>query len=363
MDTRDIVDLRMHNHRLAGAPCARPEEVVQWLGAVQSQDYGGAKWGIAQRTVGTTSEEIDWLFAEGAILRTHILRPTWHFVMPEDIRWMLALTGPRVHALNAYYYRKLELDEAMFRRSNELLAETLRGGNQLMRTELAGVFRNNGIDASGLRLAYLLMHAELDGVICSGALRGKQFTYALLEERAPRSRTLDRDEALAELTTRYFASHGPATVHDFAWWSGLTVADARTGTEIAQSQLVSETVGESTYWFAPTTAAGPLTSPIAHLLPNYDEYLVAYKDHRASFDADVYGNLKPEEPALMAHIVVIDGLVVGGWKRTVGRREATIKTTMLVPLRDAERDALRMAAEKYGRFLGLPVRFEEDVPT
>jgi hypothetical protein len=361
MIAQDVVRLRMHNQRLAGAPFARPEEVVRWSGAVQAQDYGGAKWGIAQRTAGVTSTEIDRLFAQGAILRTHILRPTWHFVMPEDIRWMQVLTGPRVHALNAHYYRKLELDGAMFRRSEALLTKTLRGGNRLTRAELAGVYRDSGIDASALRMTYLLMHAELETVICSGALRGKQFTYALLEEQAPRSRTLDRDEALAELTIRYFACHGPATVHDFAWWSSLTVADVKAGIEMAKSQLVSDVVGETTYWFAPTGPAGRLESPVAHLLPNFDEYLVAYKDHSASFDAEVYGRLKPEEAPLMAHILVVDGLVVGGWKRTIGRREVTIRTNLLVPLGGAEWDAVRMAAAGYGRFLGLPVRFDDDV--
>jgi hypothetical protein len=237
--------------------------------------------------------------------------------------------------------------------------ESLGGGKQLTRAELAGVLGENGIDASGMRMAYLLMHAELDGVICSGAQRGKQFTYALLEERAPRSKVLERDEALAELTTRYFTSHGPATVHDFAWWSGLTVGDARTGVQLAGSRLVAETVGEKTYWFAPVAIPERPKGPVAHLLPNYDEYLVAYKDHSASFDPELYARLQPDEASLFAHIVVVDGLVVGGWKRTIGRREVAIKTSLLVPLTDDQWDAVRSVVDSYGRFLGLPVRFDD----
>jgi hypothetical protein len=354
MKTLDVANQRMNNQRLSGVPFAHPEEVVGWLCAVQAQDYGAAKWGVAQRTTGATNEDFDRLFDAGAVLRTHVLRPTWHFVTPADIRWMLGLTAPRVHAANSYYYRKLELDDAVFRTGNELLTTALQGGKQLTRAELAGGLRHGGIDASGLRLSYLLMHAELDALICSGALRGKQFTYALMDERVPPASPYRRVEAIAELTRRYFASHGPATVHDFAWWSGLTVTDAKSGIELAKPHLVREVSGETTYWFTPVPTT-PMQRPAARLLPNYDEYLIAYKDHSASFAEKVYRSLKPDEGALIGHIIVVDGLVVGGWRRTLDRRGLTIETDLLVPLSPAETDAVRVAAEDYGRFFGLPV--------
>ena len=353
-----IAHQRLHNQRLTGTPFEKPEDVVQWLTAVQAQDYAGAKWAIAQRTKATSDAELDQLFNDGTILRTHVLRPTWHFVMPADIRWMLKLTAPRVNAVSAYYYRKLELDDAVFRRSRTVLAKALRGGKQLTRTELAQAFKGAGITASGLRLAYLIIRAELDAVICSGALRGKQFTYALLDDRVPETKTLEHDEALAELAKRYFTSHGPALVRDYTWWSGLTVADAKAGIEMAGSHLTHETADGKTYWFAAHATTAKKTTPIVHLLPNYDEYLIAYKDHSRSFDASLVKETRPErEEVLMAHIVVLNGQVIGGWRRTIGKDEVAIKTNLLVKLSGVEQAALRTAAGRYGLFLGKSVTF------
>lgn len=355
MASLDIASQRLHNQHLVGAPFETPEDVVRSLGAVQSQDYAGAKWAIAQRTRRTSSAELDQLFNEGRILRTHILRPTWHFVMPADIRWMLKLTAPRVNAASAYYYRKLELDEPIFRRSNAAVARALEGGRQLTRVELASVLRESGITATGQRLAYLILRAELDAIVCSGALRGKQFTYALLDDRVPRAPTLERDEALAELTRRYLSSHGPARPQDFAWWSGLTVTDAKAGIEIVRPHLRQETVDGNTHWFAARRRTTRLKAPIIHLLPNYDEYFIAYKDHSSLVDSSLEKALKRNTDTLMAHIVVLNGKVVGGWRRAIKKDEVVIKTSLLKKLARPELDALAIAAEQYGRFIGKSV--------
>ncbi|XXY51274.1 winged helix DNA-binding domain-containing protein [Sorangium sp. So ce269] len=353
MDSLDITRQRLHNERLVGSPCERPEDVVRWLCAVQAQDYAGAKWAIAQRTTGVTDADLDRLFNDGKILRTHVLRPTWHLVMPEDIRWMLGLTAPRVNAANAYQYRQLELDDAAFARGNDALVKALQGGAQLTRTEIARVYEEAGIRASGLRLAYLVMRAELDAIVCSGSLRGKQFTYALLDERAPRAKAPGHDEALAELARRYLASHGPALVKDFAWWSGLTLKEARAGIEMARAHLQHETVDGEVYWFAAGQAAcGELETPLVHLLPNYDEYVIAYKDHSATLDPALPSGAGD---ALMAHLVVLDGRVVGGWRRAIQKKAVTL--TMNLPLRPKKREkaALQRAVERYSQFLGVPV--------
>jgi Winged helix DNA-binding domain len=354
----EIADQRLHNQHLIGNTFATPEEVVRWFGAVQSQDYGGAKWGVAQRTKNATNAELDQIFNAGKILRTHIMRPTWHFVMPEDIRWLLKLTSPRVHAFNAHYYRKNELDEAVFAQSNALVTKALQGGNHLTRPELGTILAENGVASSNLRLGLIMMYAELEGLICSGALKGKQFTYALLDERVPPTKTWEHDEALAELTSRYFISHGPATVHDYAWWSGLSVTEARTGLEMVKPQLVSEEINAKTYWFTPpeTTATLQIPTPLIHLLPNYDEHVVAYKDHSASFSPEVWQNLEPGSASLLAHIVVRDGLVIGGWKRIIQKKEAVISPNLLVTLSETEQTAFAQAVEAYGRFIGLPAR-------
>ena len=224
--------------------------MVQWLGAVQAQDYAAAKWAVGLRLQGATADDIEQAATDGAILRTHVMRPTWHFVSPDDIRWLLALTAPRVHAANAYYYHAQGLDDAIFMRSNAALAKALQGGKHLTRQELVSVLKQVGVVTENLGFMLIIMHAELDGIVCSGARRGKQFTYALLDERVPQSRTLEHDEALAEFARRYFTSHGPATLQDFVWWSGLTVADARAALAMVTSQLMHEVVDGQTYWFS-----------------------------------------------------------------------------------------------------------------
>lgn len=346
---------RLRNHRLVGPPFQRADDALRWLGAVQAQDYGGAKWGIAQRTRGLTDADLDRSFAAGAILRTHVMRPTWHFVRPDDIRWLLDLTAPRVHAANAYYYRKLELDDAVFQPSNEVIARALRGGVQLTRTELARLLEAAGITAIGLRLAYLVMRAELDAVIISGARRGKQFTYALFDERVPDATRPAREEALAELTRRYFRSHGPALARDFANWSGLTQADVNAGIEMVGAHLAQASIDGKTYWFEPSAVDGSETASTLHLLPNYDEYLIAYEDYSPVFDRSLFSGATSLDAILAGHILVVDGQVVGGWRRTLERGMATIEVEPLVKLGTGQRNALQDAGERYGLFLGMPV--------
>jgi hypothetical protein len=350
MTPADIARLRLLNQHINGTRFAQPAELVTWLGAVQSQDYAGAKWALGLRLPGSVDDEIERAFASGAILRTHIMRPTWHFVAPADIRWMLALTAPRVHAISDYYYRKLEFDEALLRRSDETLAEALRGGRERTRDELrAALEQSSVILGDPLRLGYLLIHAELEGIICSGARRGKQVTYALLEERAPPAKTLERDEALAELTRRYFTSHGPATARDLSWWSGLTVADAQRGLAIVGTDLQREEVEGGVYWLAPSALPARQTIETAHLLPNYDEYTVGYQGYDALFQG------LGAEKLTFRHPLIIEGLMAGGWKRGQTRSAATVELKTLAPLTAVQREAVDAAAGRYSAFLGLPV--------
>ncbi len=229
----DITRLRLQNQLLTSPSTGDPAGVVAALGAVQAQDFGGAKWAIGTRMSGVSNADVDRAFNDGAILRTHLLRPTWHFVTRDDIQWMRRLTAPRVNAQCEFRRRQLELDAPTFARTNAAIELALRDGNELTRGEIDAVFARAGIAtkaASGeARLSHILMRAELDGIVCSGAMRGKQQTYALLDERAPHARSLTREESLAELASRYFASRGPATLKDFVWWSGLNMTDARGG--------------------------------------------------------------------------------------------------------------------------------------
>ncbi len=354
MTSLDIAHRRLRNQHLTEAAFKKPQDVVQWLVAVQAQDYPGAKWAVAQRAQGLTDAALDRAFAEGTILRTHLMRPTWHFVTPADIRWMLKLTAPRVHAANAYYYRKFELDDAIFKRGNNALAKALQGGKQLTREELRGALQQAGVATDGeLRMGYLMMRAELDGIVCSGARRGKQFTYALLDERAPQARTFNRDEALAALSNRYFTSRGPATVKDFVWWSGLTTADAKAGIEMVRSKLNHEIVDGQTCWFSDNPPAPRDISPTAYLLSTYDEYLIGYKDRSASGPAE-YAE-KIVNGGAFTSTIILNSQIVGAWKRTIKKSTVVIETNLFAPLKKAEKQAVAVAVQQYGTFLDMPV--------
>lgn len=357
-DAVDLAHRRMHNLRLSGPPPASVEDAVRWLGAVQSQDYGPAKWSIGLRVPGISDADIDKAFADAAVLRTHVLRPTWHFVLPADIRWLLALTAPRVHALNAYYYRQLGLDPDIRRKCHTLLAGMLAGGAQLTRKEITAALTGAGVATDGFRLTYILMSAELDGVLCSGALRGKQHTYALLDERAPDAPGLPRDDALAELTRRYFTSHGPATVKDFRWWSSLTAADVRDGLDAAGAHLTHEVIGGVSYWSAGSTPPPAVESPTVHLLQAYDEYIVGCSESRYVLDVSGAARINTRDRAVYNGVVILDSQVVGAWKRTVERGRVTITAALYLPLDEAQTEALRDAADRHGQFLGLPASVE-----
>jgi len=330
--------------------------VVRHLLAVQSQDYPNAKWAVGQRLRGAraTDVELDRAFDAGEIVRTHVLRPTWHFVAPEDLRWLLALTGPRVHLASGYQYRLLEIDAALAARARAVFEEALRGGVALTRDELGARMIEAGIEAKGLRLAYLVGHAELEAVICSGPRRGKRQTYALVEERIPPARARTRDEALAELATRYVEGHGPAQAADLAWWSGLTLADARIALESATPLLVRERHGERTFWASPTQPVESFRSPVVHLLPNYDELLVAFRDRTDAFDPDLPPDSRVPQ-VILGHVIVRDGLVIGAYRRRDIEGRTTLEIDLAVELDSPERAAVKAAVDRFAAFVGRPV--------
>lgn len=348
---RDIARERMRRQRIEGPPLGRAVDVVRWLVASQAQDFAGAKWALGLRTRGDDDDAVERAFDSGAILRTHMMRPTWHFVAREDIRWMLALTAPRVNAVNAPRYRALGLDGATLARSTAALARALEGGRQLTRDELRVVLARARIATDGQRMAHILMHAELDAVVCSGPRRGRQFTYALLDERAPRARVLARNDALAELAGRYFASRGPATVQDFAKWSGLTVAQARQGQEAVGARLRREVAGGATYWSAGPPAKVGSGPPTAHLLSIYDEYISSYRDRSAICDpAD--GKRLVGMGAALGYVLVVGGRIAGTWRRTISGQSVAIELTRFRSLRRGEERAVAGAARRFAGFLG-----------
>jgi hypothetical protein len=342
----NILQQRLINQRLDSSAFTTPDQVVAWLGAVQAQDFEGAKWAVAQRMIGGTNQKIEQAVCNGTLLRTHVMRPTWHFVTPADIRWMIKLTAPRVNRILASYNRKLELDDSVLKRSHKALAKTLKGGVHLSRTELKKVLEGNGISTNNQRLIHILAQAEVDGLLCSGSKKG---TYALLDERVPASANRTREEALAELTFRYFRSHGPATTKDFRWWSGLTMNNVKEGLDLAKHQIISEVFEKETYWFPADTPIRKSPAQKIFLLPAYDEYLVAYRDRNITIDVKF---LKPNKPPFFDPTIVWNGRVIGTWRSSVRNGEVIIKMKPLRKFGKEEKEALAKAAAKYGKFLG-----------
>ena len=274
MNIANLLSLRLAAQYLSSDQSDTISGTVRHLGAVQSQDFSGALWAVGMRTKKTKAVDVAAAFASGDILRTHVMRPTWHFVAAEDIVWLLDLTRERVLQSLSYQLRKFQLDDALLRRTDALIAQEVAGGSYRTRKELATILADNDVNVDDMvRLSHIIFHAELAGYICSGPLRGKQQTYALISERAPHAIRLERAEALAELARRYFKSHGPATIRDFAWWSGLTKQDAKNGLMAIASELTSIDVGGEVYWLDKDLHERP--SQKALLLPNYDEYIVA----------------------------------------------------------------------------------------
>ncbi|MDX6680425.1 MAG: hypothetical protein QOG94_464, partial [Solirubrobacteraceae bacterium] len=276
----EIVRRRLHAQRLTGEPFATAAQAVAYLGAVQAQEHAEALWALGARVRDHDEAAVAAACDRGEILRTHVLRPTWHFVAAADLRWLLRLTGPRVLAKDAGRMRQLGLDAGTLARVHELLLATLSDGEPRTRAELASALDAAGVDTSGQRIAHAVMHAELSGVLCGGPRRGAHHTYLPLDGRVPRAPERDRDADVAELVLRYFSSHGPATPRDFAWWSGLTIADAQAGLAAAGERLVAEPDDHGTQWISLADRAADPPHRGALLLGTYDETLVAYRDLR-----------------------------------------------------------------------------------
>lgn len=356
MNSSEILNLRLSNTGLSHSPFKSPTDAVTHLGAVQAQDFTAAKWSLGLRVKKSTDADIEHAYNEGMILRTHVMRPTWHFVMPGDIRWMLELTAPRVKTILASSNRKIGLDEALFAKSNAAIVKALEGHHYRTRQELKAILKDIKIETDVQRLAHIIMHAELDGLICSGPKRGKQFTYALLDERVEDSARASREEALEKLALRYFSSHGPAQLKDFSWWSGLAEKDARSALEMIGSHLDREHVDRKTYWFSPQESGTIPDSPPALLLSMYDEYTIAYKDRSDLSEARDIERMISKGNAMTA-VILLNGKVAGTWNKSVKNQTVEIRLDPFRTLDDEEQEAVEAEAARYGRFFRMPVVF------
>jgi hypothetical protein len=322
------------------------------MGAVQAQDYLCSLWAVGLRMRQATARIVEQALAERTIVRTWPMRGTLHFVAPEDARWMLKLMATRIIAGHTRrLLNQFGVDDAVLASSRKAFETALQGGRQLTRDGMYQALEAAGISATNGRGLHILWRVAQEGLICFAAREGKQPAFALLDEWAPRQRTLGRDEALAELVLRYFTSHGPATLQDFVWWTGLTVADAKAGLEMVRTGLASETIGGHECWLAQTTLAVKHAPGITHLLPPFDEYLVAYRDRSAALDARYVHN----GMVIMTPTIISKGRVIGTWRRAVQKKAVRVTTGPGTDLTKTEKRAFAAAATRYASFLDLPV--------
>jgi hypothetical protein len=359
MTSLDLALMRLDSQQIRHPAFRRPGEVVARLGALQAQDYNGALWAVGLRMPAATVTDIRNAINDRTIVRTWLLRGTLHFVSPEDVRIILGLLAPHIIAGNAGRHRQLGLTGEDFARSRALFSEELRGGRQLTRDELFHILGKAGISPEGQRGYHLLGKAGLEGLICFGPHRGSQPTFVLLDEWVPEGRAAGQEGAAgAWLAQRYFTGHGPATLKDFVWWSGLTVSDAKAGIHAAGSRLSPVTLHGKEYFMA-SPLPDPLPGePAAYLLPGFDEYILGYQDRSPVLDPSVAGRTALGGNGMMPPTVVIEGSVAGTWKRTIGKREIAISVHPFSPMTPSHRDLVLAAAERYGKFIGMPAVVE-----
>ena len=349
MTPKEIIAHRLLNQQVAETKFTKPEEIVSYLGAMQSQDWAMAKWAIGLRIPGLKEKDFEKAFNEGKILRTHMMRPTWHFVTPPDIRWMLQLTSARVQAFNASYYRKQNVDKQVFKKCNAILAKTLRDHQYKTRNELNKEFKKAKINTDDLRLTLIMMNAELEGLICSGPRQGKQFTYALLDEKTPEAKPFDKPQALHDLAARYFLTRGPATINDFTWWSGLTVKEAKEGIASLGSKYLHETVQGKEYIFYNKPVQVVKKSNSTFLMPDYDEYGISYKDRSIYMNPKMNKESREVHPHF-SHAIVVDGYFGGNWKKSMKGNKHVIDINPLASLSKQQLSAIDRSVKRYVKF-------------
>lgn len=350
MTPQQLTAIRLHRQGIASPLAATVADTVARLGAVQAQDYHAALWAVGLRTSDANEADVEAAIAGGQIIRTWPMRGTLHLVAAADVRWMLTLLASRVIALDAArQQREYGLDERLAGRCAEVVARALEGGRRLTRSAVYEVLESAGIATGQQRGLQIIGLLAQQAVLCQGPREGRQPTFALLHEWAPQARELPRDQALAELAQRYFRSRGPATLQDFAGWSGLTVADAKRGLQAVAAQLQKADLDGRDYWFA--TDHEPQPPAAVHLLPAFDEYLIAYKDRSAMLDPALARRVIGIN-GLYSPVVVIDGRVAATWKRTISKETLALQLQPLRVLNKIELRAIVSCVRRYGQFLG-----------
>ena len=353
MELSDISYSRLFNQKIGENEILNPKELVANLGAIQAQDFNMSKWAIGLRLFNTTIESIENAFNRGEIIRTHLMRPTWHIVSADDIYWMLALTAPRIKQYMKGNDLKLGVTQDFLNTGFKILEKEILSNGAVTRDDLKYIFEKHNLNTDENRLTHILMNAELDGLICSGAIRNNKITYDLLEKRVPEKKVLSREESLTELAKRYFTSHGPATLQDFAWWSGLLASDCRKAIEMNKNELNSEKVGNETYWFKQLYKSNT-GEIIVSLLPAFDELLISYRDRQAII-TEMNNKKAISENGIFRPIIVMNGKAIGIWKRSIKKMIVNVDLSFFENYDSYLLQLLETEINKYGNFINKKI--------
>lgn len=346
-----IENIRMHSQQLATPDFEHPKDLVSWMGAIQAQDYPMSKWGVGSRLQSGSLQTVDEALKRGEILRTHVLRPTWHLVAAEDIRWMLRLSAGRIKSAYASYAKVLKSDitEKQYGQFNDLVVSILEGNKSLTKQEIETEVNQRGLETEEHLIERLIGNSEVEGIICSGVDKGGKPTYALLDERASQVAEIHKEEALARLASRYFQSHSPASLADFAWWSGLSVTEAKQAVGLIKAELIIDS--DNLFVHESYREVSLSQYDILHLLPSFDEYLISYKDRTAVLDLEHhpkafnrFGTFYP--------VILYNGKVVGNWSKSVKKGQVVIETTFFDPKLRIGKELIEKAKNRYNSFIG-----------
>jgi DNA glycosylase AlkZ-like len=345
----DLARWRLRTQHLVEPHLATAAGVVGALLAVQAENMAQSAWAVAARTAAPDPADLAGLLDDGKVVRTHVLRPTWHFVAADDIAWLLELTGPRVRRTTQQHLRAVHgMDDRTINDASTAVLEALESPN-LSRADLAGVLADAGHEIASQTLMILLADLELQALVCGGRPSDDgTHTYASFADRIPSPRRLDRSEALAELALRYFTGHGPATEHDLSYWATLPLGDVRAGLAQVSDRLESFEHDGRTFWHAPADRPAAAGTPPGHLLQILDETYRGYQDSRWVLDG---AGIVPRTRETAAGMALVDAQLVAAMKRTVSADRVVFELRPYRSLLAGDIAALEAAASRYGEFL------------
>ncbi|WP_026819685.1 winged helix DNA-binding domain-containing protein [Arthrobacter castelli] len=361
IDRRRLLQLRLSNQLIEGEGLSEGHrsvaDVVSRLLAMQAQDFGQALWAVGLRAPGAIRADVLSALSTGEVIRSWPMRGTLFFVLPSDLRWILALTAERTLASARRRHRELGLDESTLSHARDIALSTLEGQTEVGRKEFMAALEQAGIPTSNQRGYHIIWHLAHTGVVCWGPPYGTQQALVLLDEWVPAGCQPDRDQALREFAVRYFTGHGPASLNDFAWWAKLTLGDARTGLQLARDELTELVHEETSYWVASRSLEEPLPAETdaVHALPGFDEYLIGYQDRVHTLAPEHVPRVIPGKNGIFKPTMVSDARVTGTWRRAKGRADGrggvTAAAEPFEEMTTEETEAFAHSAKAYEWFM------------